>query len=78
MQQFSEEDLSRLVTADGMLQGDTLHKLAEKAADRCPALAIYCGRLLGTSEFSALRDAYLDARYEALAAQDPNEQKKTI
>lgn len=77
VQQFSEEDLSRLVTADGMLQGDTLHKLAEKAADRCPALAIYCGRLLGTSEFSALRDAYLDARYEALAAQDPNEQKKT-
>lgn len=76
LQSYSEKELECLVAANGRLCGEPLVKIAAGTAARCPALAIFCDRLLDAATHEALRDSYLSMRYDAFSALGFDEQKK--
>lgn len=64
--ELPEQQLHQLVTANGALDDKTLLRLAGAGVKSCPALTVYCCKLLGTDDFAEEREAYLDRLYDGL------------
>ncbi|MGN0115027.1 MAG: hypothetical protein ACI396_06840 [Acutalibacteraceae bacterium] len=71
---FQEPELKNLVTATGQLNEDEIYEIAKLAAEKCPALTVYCCKLIDTDDFQTIREAYLQELYNGLNTVPDDEQ----